>query len=125
MTPVTLETFNEWKKNRTAKKEAEELAARKAKETRMKAGRSQGMSGRDLFDFNPSLAMEAEEDEDAMDLTIYERNQDNDIDGGDEKDQQQQTITDGVANMSLEDGEKVTVKEELFAEENLDDLDDD
>ncbi|CAO3622531.1 unnamed protein product [Cunninghamella blakesleeana] len=73
LTPVTLESFNEWKKTRTAKKDADEAAVRKAKETRMKAGRSQGMSGRDLFDFNPSMAADMEDEEDAIDLTAYDR----------------------------------------------------
>ncbi|KAI9308342.1 hypothetical protein BJ944DRAFT_156437 [Cunninghamella echinulata] len=73
LTPVTLESFNQWKKDRTAKKDADEAAVRKAKETKWKAGRSQGMSGRDLFDFNPSLAEDMEDDDDAIDLTAYDR----------------------------------------------------
>ena len=75
LTPVTLESFNEWKTNRVLKKEAEESAQRKAKENRMKAGRNQGMSGRDLFDFNPLLAQDGDEDEDALDLTTYDRDE--------------------------------------------------
>jgi hypothetical protein len=55
------------------KKDAEESAVRKAKETRWKAGRSQGMSGRDLFDFNPSLAENDDDDDEAFDLTTYDR----------------------------------------------------
>lgn len=94
LTPVTLESFNKWKQNRQDKKVADENAARKAKETRMKAGRQQGMSGRDLFDFNPSLAMEDEDDEDAIDLSIYERRESYDDDG---------KVADGVANMSLQE----------------------
>jgi hypothetical protein len=42
-TPVTLESFQLWKKNRVDKKTAEDSAARKSKENRMKAGRSQGI----------------------------------------------------------------------------------
>ncbi|ORX57063.1 hypothetical protein DM01DRAFT_1334620 [Hesseltinella vesiculosa] len=75
LTPVTLESFNEWKKSRVLKKEAEESAQRKAKENRMKAGRNQGMSGRDLFDFNPSLAEDLDDDDDALDLTTYDRDE--------------------------------------------------
>ncbi|CAO3614896.1 unnamed protein product [Cunninghamella echinulata] len=73
LTPVTLESFNQWKKDRTAKKDADDAAVRKAKETKWKAGRSQGMSGRDLFDFNPSLAEDMEDDDDAIDLAAYDR----------------------------------------------------
>ncbi|CAO3657060.1 unnamed protein product [Mucor hiemalis] len=74
-TPVTLETFQLWKKNRMDKKSAEESAARKSKETRMKAGRSQGMSGRDLFEFNPALAQDMDDDdeEDAIDFSAFDR----------------------------------------------------
>lgn len=72
-TPVTLESFQLWKKNRMDKKTAEDSAARKQKENRMKAGRSQGMSGRDLFDFNPSLAQDLDDDEDAIDFSAYDR----------------------------------------------------
>ncbi|KAI8076914.1 uncharacterized protein BX664DRAFT_381147 [Halteromyces radiatus] len=73
LTPVTLESFNEWKKNRLVQKDVEEAAVRKAKETRWKAGRSQGMSGRDLFDFNPALANDGDDEEDAIDLSTYDR----------------------------------------------------
>lgn len=72
-TPVTLESFKLWKKNRVDKKTAEESAARKSKENRIKAGRSQGMSGRDLFDFNPSLAQDYNDEEDAIDFAAYDR----------------------------------------------------
>lgn len=73
LTPVTLESFQQWKKTRVNKKEAEESAARKQKETRIKAGRSQGMSGRDLFDFNPTLAQAYEDEEDAFDIAEFDR----------------------------------------------------
>jgi hypothetical protein len=49
------------------KKDAEEAAKRKLKEKQFSAGRSQGMSGRDLFEFNPDLAEDSEE-EDYFDL---------------------------------------------------------
>ncbi|KAI8378033.1 uncharacterized protein BYT42DRAFT_572486 [Radiomyces spectabilis] len=122
LTPVTLESFNEWKKNRLVKKDADEAAARKAKETRWKAGRSQGMSGRDLFDFNPALAQEEDDDMDAIDLAAYDR-----AETERERERlEQERLNNGVANMSLQDGNtNVAVKEEVFAEENLDDLDDD
>lgn len=91
---MTLETFQEWKKNRVAKKDAKEQAERKAKETRMKAGRSQGMSGRDLFEFNPSLAIEEDYDDEAMDLSMYERQDDDDVEN---------QVSQGVQNMSVQD----------------------
>ncbi|KAI9498933.1 hypothetical protein BDB00DRAFT_797374 [Zychaea mexicana] len=100
LTPVTLESFNQWKKNRVAKKDAAEAADRKAKENRVKAGRSQGMSGRDLFDFNPDLALDEDEDDDALDLSMYERK-----DSDDEEESiapsASSDINNGVANISL------------------------
>lgn len=48
LTPVTPETFAKWKKTRLNKKEAEAEALKKAKEAQNSAGKSSGMSGRDL-----------------------------------------------------------------------------
>ena len=48
LTPVTPETFAVWKKTRMDKKEAELEASRKTKELQNSAGKSSGMSGRDL-----------------------------------------------------------------------------
>lgn len=46
------------------KKEAEADAVRQTKEGRVASGRSNGMSGRDLFTFNPNLIDEESDDED-------------------------------------------------------------
>lgn len=48
LTPVTPETFAKWKQTRMDKKQAEEDATKKAKETAHAAGKNTGMSGRDL-----------------------------------------------------------------------------
>ena len=45
---MTRETFAVWKKTRMDKKEAEQEAMRKAKDLQSAAGKSSGMSGRDL-----------------------------------------------------------------------------
>ena len=78
-----------------AKKDAADMAERKAKENRMKAGRNQGMSGRDLFDFNPDLALDEEEDEDALDLSMYERREDDEA--------EEETINNGVSSLSVKE----------------------
>ncbi|KIM64304.1 hypothetical protein SCLCIDRAFT_115602 [Scleroderma citrinum Foug A] len=70
LTPVTLETFAIWKKTRMDKKLAETEALRKAKEQQYSAGKNTGMSGRDLFQFNPEW-FEDEEDEDDWDISQY------------------------------------------------------
>ncbi|CAG8512493.1 11887_t:CDS:2 [Ambispora gerdemannii] len=87
LTPVTLETFTEWKKNRKAKIEAEVEARRKAKEAAFKAGKGLGMSGRDLFTFNPELVNQGDDyddGEDVFDISGYKHddNEDNDNNTG-------------------------------------------
>ncbi|KAI8894420.1 hypothetical protein BC833DRAFT_605007 [Globomyces pollinis-pini] len=74
LTPVTHESFLQWKKERKARQnESENLAAKLKSEamTKMKAGMKTGMtfSGKDMFDFNPDWANTG--DDDAMD--VYER----------------------------------------------------
>lgn len=49
LTPVTKESFAEWKVKRVEKKEAEEDTKQKVKAASAAAGRMTGMSGRDLF----------------------------------------------------------------------------
>jgi len=61
LTPVTPETFAKWKQTRKDKKEAEAEAMKNAKDLRAAAGKSSGMSGRDLFQYNPEW-FEDEED---------------------------------------------------------------
>ena len=99
LTPVTLESFQQWKKNRVDKREAEEATLRKSKETRMKAGRSQGMSGRDLFDFNPALAQDLDDDEDAIDFSAYDR-----AEAEKERDrlENEKFLSQNMGNMSLQ-----------------------
>ncbi|KAF7374378.1 hypothetical protein MSAN_00321800 [Mycena sanguinolenta] len=66
LTPVTPESFAIWKKTRMDKKEAEQEAIRKAKEQNRAAGKSSGMSGKDLFEYNPEWFVD-EDDGDASD----------------------------------------------------------
>jgi len=74
LTPVTRETFAKWKQTRMDKKLAEEGAMQKAKEAQAAAGKSTGMSGRDLFTFNPEwFEDEEEEEEDEWDLDQYRK----------------------------------------------------
>jgi len=58
------------------KKEAEQEALKKAKETQNAAGKNSGMSGRDLFQYNPEwFDDEDEDDSDGWDLQKYRREQ--------------------------------------------------
>ncbi|KIJ96528.1 hypothetical protein K443DRAFT_682250 [Laccaria amethystina LaAM-08-1] len=75
LTPVTPETFAKWKKTRMDKKEAETEAMKKAKEAQSTAGKSSGMSGRDLFQYNPEWFEDEDEGDasDDWDLAKYRR----------------------------------------------------
>jgi len=126
-TPVTLELFLEWRKKSQAKKIAEtEEAERKKKEK--KEGRTQGMSGREMFIFNPALFVD---DEEAFGAEDYEADDDDLPDGpervitvtgtsisiemrGDEEGEEKEKEEGGPIDESLFTGE---VDESLFTEE--------
>jgi hypothetical protein len=55
LTPVTAETFAQWKKTRLDKKAAEEETMHKAKQAQASAGKAAGLSGKDLFEFSSSI----------------------------------------------------------------------
>lgn len=73
LTPVTKESFAKWKRTRMDKKMAEEEAARKAKDTQHAAGKNSGMSGRDLFTYNPEWFEDEDEDDEDWDLAQYRK----------------------------------------------------
>ncbi|KAA1477150.1 hypothetical protein DENSPDRAFT_844325 [Dentipellis sp. KUC8613] len=97
LTPVTRETFAKWKATRMDKKAAEEEAAKKAKDAQHAAGKNAGMSGRDLFQYNPEWFEDSdEEDEEDWDLAKYRREQeDRDLAAEEER----------IRNLSLQSGE--------------------
>ncbi|EZG43454.1 putative CCCH-type Zn-finger protein [Gregarina niphandrodes] len=75
-TPVTYETFMAWKAKKQAEvAKAKEAAAKKKKED--SSGRSTGMSGRALFQYDPSLfaTQEEEDDDDDFATMLAEHNQ--------------------------------------------------
>lgn len=71
LTPVTPESFAIWKRNRLNKKEAEAEALQKAKAQTAAAGKSSGLSGRDLFQYNPEWFQDDDEGTDDLDLQKY------------------------------------------------------
>ncbi|KAI1721584.1 DRG family regulatory protein, tma46 domain-containing protein [Ditylenchus destructor] len=70
-TKVTLETFIAWKKRKLREKQQKLAAEEKRKRTNFKSGKQIGLSGRDLFTFNPELM--GDDDEEANDDIPYER----------------------------------------------------
>jgi len=74
LTPVTPESFAKWKQTRMNKKQAEEEASKKAKDAQAAAGKNSGMSGRDLFSYNPEwFEDEDEEEEDEWDIAQFRK----------------------------------------------------
>jgi len=67
LTPLTPETFAIWKKTRLSKKEAEEGAIQGAKGLAAASGRTNGMSGRDLFTFQAHLLENSDDEDDGED----------------------------------------------------------
>ncbi|KAK4704475.1 hypothetical protein P7C70_g1733, partial [Phenoliferia sp. Uapishka_3] len=73
LTPLTKETFAEWKKNRMDRKDAQAVMEHTAKSAQHAMGKANGMSGRDLFTFNPNLGVDSDDegdDEDQWDLEL-------------------------------------------------------
>ncbi|XP_071451632.1 zinc finger CCCH domain-containing protein 15 homolog [Hetaerina americana] len=69
LTKVTLETFIAWKKRKIMEKEESARKEEEKKRTEYKAGRQIGLSGREMFTFNPEMAAadQYEEGDDAFD----------------------------------------------------------
>ncbi|KAF2892767.1 hypothetical protein ILUMI_13402 [Ignelater luminosus] len=68
-TKITLETFVAWKKRKLIEKEDAAKKAEEKKRSDYKAGRQVGLSGREMFSFNPELAadQDMEEGDEAFD----------------------------------------------------------
>lgn len=63
-TKVTLESFLAWKKRKIVEKKQEKIIEETKKKSNFKMGLHQGLSGRDLFTFNPTLVAD---DDDGVD----------------------------------------------------------
>lgn len=153
-TKVTLETFLAWKKRKiTEKKEALRKDEDK-KRSDFKAGRQVGLSGREMFSFNPEMATQndLEDGDEAFDSSLY-RNDDNDDEAIQYKEINLDMLgtdisdVDGTGTVAPEDrfkasetpsdepsssksnaqtdgaGGAVPINENLFLEDDLDDLD--
>ncbi|KAH9403766.1 hypothetical protein TYRP_014957 [Tyrophagus putrescentiae] len=82
LTKITLESFLEWKKKKVAEKQAASRKETDRRKAEFKAGKNVGLSGREMFTFNPELATDndMEEGEAAMDI-VREREDDDDETG--------------------------------------------
>ncbi|KAL3087697.1 hypothetical protein niasHS_008675 [Heterodera schachtii] len=75
LTKVTLDTFLAWKKKKMHEKRQAQRQSDKNKLATFKSGKQAGLSGRDLFTFNPELIAEqnGEDDDEANEVAQYER----------------------------------------------------
>jgi len=71
LTPVTPESFAQWKAQRQEKKDAEEQAQRLKKQAQAQANKLMGLSGREMFSLNPEMFVDEDEDDGAVDLATY------------------------------------------------------
>lgn len=74
-TKVTLESFLKWKERKRKEKIEQAKAAQEKKKADYKAGRAFGISGREMFEFNPDLVGE---DDDEATEGVIERERDSD-----------------------------------------------
>ncbi|XP_066995926.1 zinc finger CCCH domain-containing protein 15 homolog [Anabrus simplex] len=159
-TKITLETFNAWKKRKLKEKKDAAQKAEEKKRSDFKAGHHNGLSGRDMFYFNPNLAAEDQFEDGDEAFDSYKLQDDEDyntveyreiqLDTLDEEAQEvdgtgTQAANDRLKNVNgevgihangvEEDGPHVNVvgndsaaavpiNENLFTEEDLDDLED-
>nr|XP_023027937.1 zinc finger CCCH domain-containing protein 15 homolog [Leptinotarsa decemlineata] len=80
-TKVTLETFLAWKKRKIQEKKDQAKKDEDKKRTDYKAGRQVGLSGREMFSFNPELANDndMEEGDELFDSTTYAPEEDSNV----------------------------------------------
>ncbi|KAK0425844.1 hypothetical protein QR680_009421 [Steinernema hermaphroditum] len=78
LTKVTLESFIAWKKKKLREKKQKAAEDEKQKRSNFKSGKQSGLSGRDLFTFNPELLAN---DDDEADDVAYEK----ELDDGEEE----------------------------------------
>lgn len=101
VTKVTLETFLAWKKRKIEEKKQQLVKDEEKKRNEfVKHGRLVGLSGREMFTFNPDLI--ANDDEDA-DNDIDYRHRSDDEGEGDDADAANQATTSAIPKASIRD----------------------
>lgn len=144
-TKVTLETFLAWKKRKIQEKKAALKKDEDKKRSDFKAGNKVGLSGREMFSFNPEMAMDNDMEDGDVAFDSYAREEEDDVNEykeinldilGEEASEVDDTGTIAnpdrlkdkpstsatTENGSLEN-EAVPINENLFLEEDLDGLD--
>lgn len=101
LTKVTLETFLAWKKKKLKEKQLRESNEQDRKKAEFKAGRSLGLSGRDMFTFRPEMAADdmMEEGEATLDILRGEEDEEEE----EEDDTTFKQLSSGVREIRTED----------------------
>lgn len=73
---LTLETFLQWKKRKIEERKTEKAKQDATKKAEYQAGRNIGLSGRDMFTFNPELAQDSAYEEGEAAFDSYQREED-------------------------------------------------
>jgi len=101
LTPVTPETFAKWKQTRLDKKQGEEEAQKKAKDVQAAAGKVTGMSGRDLFSYNPDWFEEEEESEEEEEWDIAKIRKEREEEEAQEEEERMEEMRRGIEGVSV------------------------
>jgi len=136
-TRVTLESFLAWKKRKVKEKKEAIIKDEEKKRTDYKAGRQIGLSGREMFAFNPEMAIGDSMDDGEEAFDSYLRDEDEGEDGSvNVKEIKLETLemeaseVDDTGTRLPEDRfndskvATIPINENLFVDEDLDDLED-
>jgi len=75
LTKITLQSFIEWKQKKIKERAEKEMKETDRKKAEYKAGKNLGLSGREMFTFNPDLAKD-EDMEEGEDAYVHVRDED-------------------------------------------------
>jgi len=132
VTRVTLVSFIAWKKRKIIERRVAMKAEEEKKRADFKAGKGHGLSGREMFTFNPEMAAEAEfedgdeaydtrnlNNEDDEDTNEYKEINFDDLDYEEEVDGSgTQATADRLSKLNLEPGTSIPIDENLFQEDD-------
>lgn len=141
-TKITLETFLAWKKKKIKEKQDALTKAEEQKRNDFKAGRAVGISGREMFSFDPALAADADDDDETFDLRNYDEEEEQDtteyrdiqlellsMEASEVDDSGTRATEDRLHQLNLQNGQtetdqtapdSVPINENLFLDEDLD-----
>ncbi|CAL8069992.1 unnamed protein product [Orchesella dallaii] len=98
LTKVTLESFMMWKKRKLQEKKQAAKKEQDKKLNQFKAGNKIGLSGRDMFTFNPELANEMSAYDEGDEYVSYSRDDSNEDE--DEEEQDEIIVTNDLSDMN-------------------------